>query len=119
MCLVLGAFDEPDCPPYNYGKSILLPNPYDCATYWECDNGVAILMYCPEDMYYHPELETCDWPWNVKCESSLFRGVFERECRCDDGTPGIRYACEWTILWFDKVPCETDSPCMIDTNMTC
>ncbi|CAG0896712.1 unnamed protein product [Darwinula stevensoni] len=89
------AKDAPvDCPPENDpdGEAILLPNPYDCGSYYVCDWaqngefalhlpnpldcgsfcqcnwGTAIYMPCPAGLHFNAELQVCDWPENAGCD---------------------------------------------------
>ncbi len=55
-----------ECPAEE-GPTVLLPNPADCASFFSCSQGVAILMHCPDGLYFNAELDVCDWPQNVDC----------------------------------------------------
>ncbi len=56
------------CPAVDpLDHNVLLPNPADCSSFYSCNNGVAILMHCPDGLYFNDELEVCDWPQNVNC----------------------------------------------------
>ena len=41
------------------------PVPSDCRMYYECDNGKLYAFACPDGFYWNPELNYCDWEWNV------------------------------------------------------
>ncbi len=58
---------EQKCPPPEkvLDHTVLIPNTADCSTYFSCSNGVAILLYCPDGLYFNAELNLCDWPRNV------------------------------------------------------
>ncbi len=49
-------------PPWG---TVVIPNPADCSTFFSCSNGVAILMRCPDGLYFNDKLDVCDWPRNV------------------------------------------------------
>ncbi len=60
---------EQQCPEVDKGDhTVLLPNPADCSTFFSCSNGVAILMKCPDGLYFYAKLDVCDWPRNVDSE---------------------------------------------------
>lgn len=46
------------------------PHPSDCSQYYVCVFGGALLESCTGGLMYSHELQTCDWPRNVGCESS-------------------------------------------------
>ncbi len=57
-----------ECPAIDpIDHTVLLPNPADCASFFSCSQGVAILMHCPDGMHFNDNLDTCDWPENAKC----------------------------------------------------
>ncbi|MDR0334254.1 MAG: carbohydrate-binding module family 14 protein [Dysgonamonadaceae bacterium] len=64
--VVVGTRFAPICPPDN-GELVLLPNPDDCSTFFECDNGVPVFMECPDGLYYCAEKMICDWMWDTDC----------------------------------------------------
>ncbi|CAH1280472.1 unnamed protein product [Diabrotica balteata] len=43
------------------------PYIYDCSKYYECSNGVPILMDCPTGELWNIKINNCDWPANVDC----------------------------------------------------
>lgn len=43
------------------------PYIYDCSKYYECSNGVPVLMDCPKGEFWNIKLNNCDWPQNVDC----------------------------------------------------
>ena len=64
------------CPavdPLNY--TVLLPNSENCSTFFSCSNGVAILMHCPDGLYFNDKLDVCDWPQNVQCGHGKYGSV--------------------------------------------
>ncbi|XP_031367680.1 peritrophin-1-like, partial [Apis dorsata] len=50
------------CPEENGEDAILLPNPDDCSTFYECNEGKPFLMECSPGLEYNPELRVCDYP---------------------------------------------------------
>ncbi len=46
----------------------MLPNPYDCTTYYECANGKAILLSCAPGTHFDRSLNVCNWPDFANCE---------------------------------------------------
>ncbi|XP_044598906.1 mucin-12 isoform X1 [Cotesia glomerata] len=46
------------------------PHPRDCTQYYVCVFGGALLESCTGGLMYSHELQTCDWPRNVGCQSS-------------------------------------------------
>ena len=54
--------EEPKCPEVNGDDATLLPNPDDCSTFYECDEGKPFLLECSPGLEYNPELRVCDYP---------------------------------------------------------
>lgn len=50
------------CPPEGTEVTVY-PDPEDCASYYECDNGILIHSTCPEGLVFNPVYETCDWDY--------------------------------------------------------
>ncbi|XP_043794120.1 proline-rich receptor-like protein kinase PERK9 [Apis laboriosa] len=50
------------CPEENGEDVVLLPNPDDCSTFYECNEGKPFLMECSPGLEYNPELRVCDYP---------------------------------------------------------
>jgi hypothetical protein len=64
-------YDEngvPICPP-NGGRldGINLADPYNCNTYYQCNNTTPIKFSCPEDTQFDVAVLSCDWEENVQC----------------------------------------------------
>jgi hypothetical protein len=57
----------PVCPPQVDGNLTLLSNPNNCSSYYECDNGVPVVMDCPSSLYFCSEKSTCTWIWEPDC----------------------------------------------------
>ncbi|XP_065571763.1 chitin-binding domain protein cbd-1-like isoform X1 [Artemia franciscana] len=53
------------CPESN-GR---FPDPYDCASFYECADGIATLTKCPFGKLYNQELGECDYAQNVDCSN--------------------------------------------------
>merc|ERR1711973_308981 len=47
------------------------PSPYDCAEFYECFGGVALIFHCPGNLWYDPKLKVCNWPSEVDCHISF------------------------------------------------
>jgi hypothetical protein len=58
---------EPECPPQTDGNITFIANPDNCSSYYECDNGVPVLMDCPETLYFCTEKNICTWVWEPNC----------------------------------------------------
>ncbi|KAG8229164.1 hypothetical protein J437_LFUL009234 [Ladona fulva] len=57
------------CHTYeNCKHGSLLPDSSDCSSFYQCVWGQPVHMKCPDDLYFNPKLQVCDWPWNVECE---------------------------------------------------
>ncbi len=67
MSALLTSF-VPNCPPLQDGIVVLYPNPDDCSTFFSCNNGVPILMPCPDGLHFNDKLDVCDWPQNAGCD---------------------------------------------------
>lgn len=57
----------PQCPEQVDGNLTLLANPDNCSSYYECDNGEAVLMDCPPTTYFCSEKDICTWIWEPEC----------------------------------------------------
>ncbi|CAG0915709.1 unnamed protein product [Notodromas monacha] len=55
----------------------------DCSKYYVCVFGGALLESCTGGLLYSDELQTCDWPRNVKCD----RGVIETDTDSQKSSP--------------------------------
>lgn len=54
-----------ECPP---SQSWRVPDPYDCSVYHDCYHGKDLVSYCPAQLMYNPDKQTCDHAQNVQCE---------------------------------------------------
>ncbi|XP_003428113.1 peritrophin-1-like [Nasonia vitripennis] len=59
---------KPKCPPSPAGKIIVLPNPSNCTTYYQCSGGFAWEMPCPTGLHWNAKAKTCDWPEGACCD---------------------------------------------------
>ncbi len=94
LTAVLSFNAVPDCPPVNpLDHTLLLPNPDDPCSFYSCDNGVAILMECPDGLCFNPALDVCDFPENIggdgPCVSTTPGGKTKRM----DGFQCLRSGC--------------------------
>ncbi len=80
---------ERQCPPPEkvLDHTVLIPNPADCRSYFSCSNGVAILLYCPDGLYFNAEIDACDWPRDSGCEPNVNR-LKDVECTCPSSKGG-------------------------------
>jgi len=62
-----GPTPDPRCPPQTGNDPTFLPNPDNCNEYYECSNGVAVLMECPDDLYFCTQKNACAWRWEPGC----------------------------------------------------
>jgi valyl-tRNA synthetase len=58
---------DPECPPQTENVTFI-PNPNNCSEFFECDNGVPVLMSCPAGLYFCSKKEICDWIWDPECK---------------------------------------------------
>ena len=61
-----------------------VPDPYDCSTYHDCYHGTDLVSYCPAQLHYNPQRQSCDHARNVPCKSpSLPQPLLHtRACAC-------------------------------------
>ncbi|XP_037572817.1 peritrophin-1 [Dermacentor silvarum] len=48
-------------------NATLLPNPYNCSTFYLCSQGVPELIECPRALHFNRKLNVCDFPWRAAC----------------------------------------------------
>jgi hypothetical protein len=46
------------------------PNPDDCASYYQCTNGMASKKICPNGLHWNQYSHSCDWPQYANCQSA-------------------------------------------------
>ncbi|XP_034936416.1 uncharacterized protein [Chelonus insularis] len=57
------------CPD---GFSGMMPHPTNCLKFLQCNFGHAFIMDCGPGTVFNPQINNCDWPYNVPgCENSL------------------------------------------------
>merc|ERR1719410_1876329 len=56
------------CPSSEDGFAVFVPHPTNCSLYYECVGNSPILMSCPGDLYFDPNLNVCNWPDQVDCQ---------------------------------------------------
>ncbi|KAI4467480.1 chitin binding peritrophin-a [Holotrichia oblita] len=56
------------CPELTGDVDVLLPDGENCGIFYKCDNGIPVLMQCPDDLYFNTETDECDYPENVNCD---------------------------------------------------
>ena len=49
----------------------LYPNLDNCASFWQCSNGVPYLKVCPGGLEYNDFIKVCDWPSDQTCRPGL------------------------------------------------
>ena len=72
LLLCLGASDGciiPECPKNHYDDVIYLPSPTDCSKYYVCVHSEPIQMSCPLGLWFDSQLNVCNWPEEVNCNS--------------------------------------------------
>ncbi|XP_058793728.1 mucin-2-like [Phymastichus coffea] len=59
------------CPEKNDVANVLLPNPDNCSTFFQCVDGELQLLSCPIDLHFNAKLKTCDCKWAAGCQSFI------------------------------------------------
>ena len=76
-----GSSNDNPCPPSDYlGPDVMFSNPADCNSYYQCSNGVAVLMRCPDGLHFNPELRTCDVPEDAGFDDGFGGGMVVKKC---------------------------------------
>ncbi|GFG36084.1 hypothetical protein Cfor_03659 [Coptotermes formosanus] len=57
---------KPQCPATN-DEPIYLPHPTICSAFYSCNWGTAVLVPCPEGLFFNTVSKVCDFPENVDC----------------------------------------------------
>jgi len=58
----------PQCP-IHYSDPLLLPHPFLCDRFYQCNWGMLRLQMCPTGLHFDPHLKVCNWPYNSNCQS--------------------------------------------------
>ena len=59
----------PNCQ--NIPDNIFLPSQNSCSLYYQCIGNVPYLVSCPRGLYFNEQIQTCDYPSNVDCVSTI------------------------------------------------
>jgi hypothetical protein len=51
-----------ECDGANPGEIVYVPVAGQCDKYIECYNGEGTMLQCPDGLWWHPEIENCDYP---------------------------------------------------------
>ena len=87
MVLFMGASSSGglECPPAGTtNEPVYIPNMEDPHTYYECDNGVAILQECPPELVFDIARNFCTWVWDA-IKTASGDDSTEAYCRCKKG----------------------------------
>lgn len=57
------------CPPVDdvHDAVTILPNPFNCSTFYICAQGTPLLFVCPGHLQFNYELQVCDYPERANC----------------------------------------------------
>ncbi|CAG7786435.1 unnamed protein product [Allacma fusca] len=67
----------------------LFPNPKDCSTYYQCNEGYPFLEDCPPDLVFNPRTLYCDYLENVpECNGNPATTTTTPKTSPPTGTPG-------------------------------
>ncbi|XP_075549860.1 uncharacterized protein LOC142583321 [Dermacentor variabilis] len=57
------------CPPVDdvHDTVTILPNPFNCSTFYICAQGTPLLFLCPGILQFNYELQVCDYPEQANC----------------------------------------------------
>jgi hypothetical protein len=80
----------PECPDQVDKNVTFIVNPENCSNYYECDNGVPVLMECPDTLYFCIEKEACVWQWEPNCSFNC-QAVRKEPLRIDDYIENIMH----------------------------
>lgn len=61
-----------------------IDNPLSCPSFFQCVDERAVAGSCSGGLWFNPEKEICDVPWNVACDASVSK-IVELSCVDDDG----------------------------------
>lgn len=69
-------------------NATLLPNPYNCSTYFVCDHGHPTEVPCPGDLYFDPILRVCNYQDQVNCN---INNLMPNLIPCNNGNGTAQY----------------------------
>ncbi|XP_043264945.1 mucin-2-like [Colletes gigas] len=55
------------CPVPDGQDTTHIAHESDCHKFYKCKMGQKYEMTCRSNLCFNPELQVCDWPWNVTC----------------------------------------------------
>ncbi|XP_037572819.1 cell surface glycoprotein 1 [Dermacentor silvarum] len=57
------------CPSVDdvHDAATILPNPFNCSTFYICAQGTPLLFVCPGNLQFNYELQVCDYPERANC----------------------------------------------------
>ncbi len=110
-----------ECPAVDpLDHTVLLPCPGNCADFYSCSNGVAILMHCPDGLHFNAELDVCDWPACAKCEDGATELPAGVKCHNDPKCSVTRICRDpFTKEETGSVSCSGDNCSMGSNSVTC
>ena len=44
-------------------------DPYNCQKFWQCENDIPYMQFCPDDLVFNDKHKICDYPSVTKCET--------------------------------------------------
>jgi hypothetical protein len=101
----------PTCPDDNNGSIILIPNPDDCTTYYECEGGHPVLRNCPAGLFFCKEINACTWP-TEECGHGEEKGrTVSQDCVKKGNTSmygSQKWNCDCTHMYFYHTNLEWD-----------
>ncbi|XP_075741907.1 peritrophin-1-like, partial [Rhipicephalus microplus] len=61
------------CPPVDdrNDDATLFANPLNCSTFFLCQQGIPVLMECPDNLHFNDDLKVCDYPVRANCVQRL------------------------------------------------
>ncbi|KAL1482298.1 hypothetical protein MTO96_033882, partial [Rhipicephalus appendiculatus] len=60
------------CPPVDHrnANATLIANPLNCSTFFMCQQGIPVLMECPQKLHFNDVLKVCDYPIHGQLRSA-------------------------------------------------
>lgn len=47
----------------------MIRNPYDCSSFYYCENSNALLYYCAQGLHFDANIKACNWKESVDCST--------------------------------------------------